>query len=337
MKLIGVSKPLIIAIAVVVVVVIGVLVYYTSIPQAPQAPYKITIYTGGTGGVYYPLGVKLSELLNKYAGDKVSASASTSGASVANVKALATGDANLIFVQNDIAYYGYKGIYMFENQSVTLIRGIAVLYPEIIQIVVKADSGIKSLGDLAGKRVAVGAAGSGTAVEAEIILKTAGLWDKITPQYLDFRQAAEALKLGQVDAAFVVAGIPTSAVMELAATTPVSLVEISDDVYQSLIQSGYRFFVRVTVPKDTYSGLDRDVKTLAVMAMLATRSDVPDSVVQTILKVMFDHLDELQQAHARAKDISLSKALEGMPIPLHPGAVKFYEEKGITVPSELRP
>ncbi|MEM0014668.1 MAG: TAXI family TRAP transporter solute-binding subunit [Zestosphaera sp.] len=330
----GVSKTLIVAIAVVVLMVVGLLAYYAFMPKAP---YKVTIYTGGTGGVYYPIGVKLADLLNKYAGDKITASASSSGASVANARALGTGDANLVFIQNDIAYYALNGLYMFEGSKVDKIRGLAALYPEIIQIVVRADSGIKSITDLAGKRVAVGAAGSGTAVEAEIILKAAGVWDKITVQNLDFTQAAQALKLGQVDAGFVVAGIPTSAIMELAATTPVNLVEVPDALFNTLKQQGYLFFVPYTVPKGTYTGMEKDVKTAAVMAMLAISSDVPDDVAYTILKVMYERIDELRQAHSRAQDIKLETALNGVPIKLHPGAAKYFQEKGITIPSELRP
>jgi TRAP transporter TAXI family solute receptor len=226
---------------------------------------------------------------------------------------------------------------MFEGSRVEVIRGVAVLYPEIIQIVVRADSGIRSLKDLEGKIVAVGAAGSGTAVEAEIILRVAGLWDKITPQYLDFRQAAESLKLGTVHSAFIVAGIPTAAVQELAATTPVNLVSIPQDLHSKLVAQGYRFFIPVNVPKGTYSGMTEDVQTLAVLAMLAVRADVPEDVVYKVLDIMFTYIGELRAAHARAEAISLEKALEGMPIPLHPGAVKYYKDKGITIPPELQP
>lgn len=328
--------PLSVIVGIVVVVIVAGVVAYVLWPRQ-VAPYALSIWTGGTGGVYYPLGVKLSELLNKYASDVITASVSTSGASVANMRALAAGDANLVFVQNDIAYYAYKGIYMFEGSRVDIARGVAVLYPEVVQIVVRADSGIGSIYDLSGKRVAVGAAGSGTAVEAELILRAAGVWDYITPQYMDFATAASALKLGQIEAAFIVAGIPTSAVLELSATVPVNLVEVPDEVLSKLIEQGYRFFTRYTVPAGTYTGMTSDVRTVAVMAMLAVRADVPEHVVYTALKVMFDRLSELREAHARAKDIELAKALEGMPIPLHPGAIRFYQEKGISVPAELRP
>ncbi len=333
----GISKTFAVVLTAIVIVVIaaGVIWYFTTQPTITT--FKMKIFTGGTGGVYYPIGNALAELLNKYSKGRIEASAQSSGASVANVKALEAGDAHLIFVQNDIAYYAYKGIYMFEGSPAKSIRGVATLYPEIVQIVVRADSGIKSVYDLAGKRVAIGAAGSGTAVEAELILKGSGVWDKITVQNLDFRQAAEALKLGQVDAAFVVAGIPTAAVAELAVTTPVNLVEVPDEVINKLVSQGYRFFIPIVVPKETYNGMTSDVKTVAVMAMLAVRSDVPDDVVYMLLDIMFSHLSELQQAHARAKAIALDKALNGMSIPLHPGAIKYYQEKGITVPSELKP
>ncbi|MCX8208583.1 MAG: TAXI family TRAP transporter solute-binding subunit [Sulfolobales archaeon] len=330
-----IKKPVLIGL--VVIALVAAIAAYTLWPRPAVKPYALNIWTGGTGGVYYPLGVKLSEMLNKYAGDVISSSVSTSGASVANMRALAAGDANLVFVQNDIAYYAYRGVYMFEGSRVGVVRGIAVLYPEVVQIVVRADSGIKSIYDLEGKRVAIGAAGSGTAVEAELILRAAGLWDKIAAQNLDFVAAAESIKLGLVDAAFVVAGIPTSAVLSLAAAVPVNLVEVPDEVLNKLVEQGYRFFIRYAVPANTYTGMTSDVRTLAVKAMLAVRADVPDHVVYNVLKVMFERISELREAHARARDIELARALEGMPIPLHPGAIRFYQEKGISIPSELRP
>lgn len=330
-------KKAVIAVVIAAIVIIAIAIYYAFYGGGAAKPYELKIFTGGTGGVYYPIGTKLADMINKYSEGRITASAQTSGASVANARALAAGDANMVFIQNDIAYYAYKGIYMFNGSPVTVIRGVAALYPEVVQIVVRADSGIRTIYDLAGKRVAVGAAGSGTAVEAELILRAAGVWDKIAPQYLDFAQAADALKLGQVDAAFVVAGVPASAVLQLATTTPIRLLEVPDEVLNTLRVQGYMFFVRAVIPKDAYPGLDRDVNTVAVKAIIAVRSDVPDDVVYTVLKIMFDHLDELRQAHARAQDISLDKALDGMSIPLHPGAVKFYREKGISIPSELLP
>jgi len=214
---------------------------------------------------------------------------------------------------------------------------VAALYPEIVHAIVRVDSGITSLNQLEGKRVAVGAQGSGAAVEAEIVLRAAGLWEKVAPQYLDYNQAAEALKLGQIDAIIICTGLGTPSVAQLATTNPIRLLDIPDNVLDNIVKAGYTFFVRYVVPKDTYNGMDKDANTLAIKAMLAVRSDVPDDIVYEVLKVLFGHLDELQQAHARAKDISLNTALDGMPIILHPGAVKFYQEKGLTIPSALKP
>lgn len=303
-------------------------------PTAPKPKYRLMIFTGGTGGVYFPVGSKLAEMLNKHAADAVAAEARTSGASVANANALAQGDANIAFIQNDIAYYAYNGLYMFDKNKVDM-RGIISLYPETVQIVVLADSPIKSIYDLAGKKVAVGATGSGVAVNAEQILKAAGIWDKVEKVYAPFTDAANLLKLRQIDAAFVTAGHPTSAIAELSTTTPVRLIPIPDEVYNKLLGEGYRFYTRVVVPKGTYNGLDSDVQTVAVMAIIAARPDVPDDVVYAILKTIFDNLAEFRGAHARVANLSLEKALDGMSIPLHPGAVKFYQEKGLKIPTEL--
>jgi len=329
-------KALILTI-IVIAVIICVAVALLLIPR-PTPKTEIIIFTGGTGGVYFPLGSKYAELLNKYAGDIITASARTSGASVANARALAEGKANVILLQNDIAYYAYHGLYMFkETGKIDVMRGIATLYPETIQFVVRADSPVKSLYDLAGKRVAVGAAGSGTAVACEQILRAAGVWDKIEKVWAPFREAATMLKLGEVDCAMLVAGIPTPAVSEIATTTPVRILPIPDEILKKLHEEGYVFYIRQIAPKDTYRGMTEDVPTVAVLAMLACRADLPEDIVYTLTKVLFEHVDELRRVHAKAKAISLETALDGMSIPLHPGAIKYYEEKGIKVPEELKP
>ncbi|MEM1806735.1 MAG: TAXI family TRAP transporter solute-binding subunit [Pyrobaculum sp.] len=326
------------------------MLFFVSLPQpvqqttspAPQAPsqtqtappsYRFIIYTGGTGGVYFPVGTKLAEIINKY-GSPMSADARTSGASVANANALAAGDANMAFIQNDIAFYALNGLYMFEGRKVDL-RGVISLYPEVIQIVTLADSPIRSIYDLRGKKVVVGATGSGTAVNAEQILKAAGIWDQVEKVYVAFAEAAQMLRLRQVDAAFVVAGIPTAAVTELATTTPVRVVEIPDEIYRKLLQEGYIYYTRYRVPRDTYNGLDKDVDTLAVMAIIVVRSDVPADAVYSMLKIIDSNIEEFRTAHARVSQFSLEKALEGMSVPLHPGAVRFFQEKGVKIPSEL--
>ncbi|ASJ01852.1 C4-dicarboxylate ABC transporter substrate-binding protein [Thermococcus profundus] len=294
----------------------------------------ITIYTGGTSGVYFPLGSKYAEILNK---NGVSAKAVTSGASVTNAKAIGEGKAQAVILQNDVAYYAYKGIYMFDGKAVKKLRGVAALYPETVQFVVRANSDIKSLQDLKGKRVAIGAPGSGTAVAAEQILKAAGVWDSIDKINQKFSEAAQSLKLGQIDAAVIVSGAPTPAVNQIAVQTPVRVLPIPDDILAKLKDQGYIFYVRQVLPKDTYNGMKEDTPTVAVKAMLAVSADLPDDLVYKMTKILFDNLDELHKVHAKTKYISLDTALDGMSIPLHPGAIKYYEEKGITVPDNLKP
>jgi TRAP transporter TAXI family solute receptor len=302
----------------------------------PTETYKVEIYTGGTSGVYFPLGSKYAEILNK---NGIKAKAVTSGASVTNAKAIGEGKAQAVILQNDIAYYSYNGLYMFEGKKISKIRGVAALYPETIQFVVRADSEIKSLQDLKGKKVAIGAPGSGTAVAAEQILKAAGVWDSIQKVNQKFSEAAQSLKVGQIDAAVIVSGAPTPAVNQIAVQTPVRVLPIPDDILNKLHDQGYIFYVRQVLPKDTYNGMTEDIPTVAVKAILAVSADLPDDVVYQMTKILFDpnNLAELHKVHAKTKYISLDTALDGMSIPLHPGAIKFYEEKGIKVPDKLKP
>jgi len=332
------NKWLIIGIAIVVIViVIGAGAWYALQGSQPgeKEKTKITIYTGGTSGVYFPLGSKYAEMLNKYSED-IEASAVTSGASVTNAKAIGDGTAQAAILQNDVAYYAYNGKYMFEGSQISNLRGVAALYPETVQFVVLADSGINTLQDLANKKVAIGASGSGTAVAAEQILKTAGVWESITKVNMKFSEAAQSLKLGQIDAAVIVSGAPTPAVNEIATTTPVKVLPISDQILNALHSQGYIFYVRQVLEASTYNGMTSDTPTVAVKAMLAVSEDLPDEIVYEMTKILFDHVEELHAVHEKAKHISLETAMDGMSIPVHPGAKKFYMEKGISIPENLQ-
>ena len=293
---------------------------------------EVTIYTGGTGGTYFPLGSKYAELLNEFS-DNIDASAVTSGASVTNCKAIGTGECQAGLAQNDVSYYARKGINMFDA-PIPELQGIACWYPETIQFVVKADSDIMSLADMAGKNVAVGAPGSGTAVACEQVLGAAGVWDSITRFDLNFGEAASALKLGQVDVGFLVAGFPTSAIEELAVSTDVRIVDVSDDILRELGEAGYPFYVRQELSAGAY-GMDADVSTVAVQAMLCVGAAVPEDIVYEMTKILFEQVGELTAIHTKANDITLDTALDGMSLLLHSGAVKYYEEAGVTVPAEL--
>jgi uncharacterized protein len=286
----------------------------------------LNIATGGTAGTYFPLGGAMAEIINKNVAD-VNATAVTSGASVANINMLATDEVQMAFVQNDIAYYAFNGVEMFKDKQQKNIRAVATLYNETIQIVTLASSGIRSLADMKGKRISVGAAGSGAEVNARQVLEAAGLTYKdITPQYLSFAEGANGLRDGNTDVAFLTAGAPTAAVRDVAAQKDIVIIPVSKDIADRLIAK-YPFYVRVKVPKDTYSKQTADVDTVTVKSILVASASLDEAVVYNATKAIFSNLDRLVQAHAQGKNIQRATALEGLPIPVHPGAERFFKEK----------
>jgi TRAP transporter TAXI family solute receptor len=292
-----------------------------------QAATFLTIATGGTAGTYYPLGAGMADIWNKNI-KGMNAMVQSTGASVANINLLRNKEVDLIFVQNDVAFYAYNGVELFKEPFPQL-RGLATLYPETVQIVALADRGINSVYDLKGKRVAVGAAGSGTEVNARQILAAAGITYKdIKVQYLSFAEAASNLKDGNIDAAFVTAGHPTAAIVDLAAVRKIVLVPVADEIIASL-QKDYPFYVKIVVPAGTYKGVDTDVVTVAVKAMLAVRAEMPEDLAYQLLKTMYANQKRLIEAHAKGELIIPETGKEGMSIPLHPGAEKFFKEMGL--------
>lgn len=297
-------------------------------PEAKPAEVKkvfINIATGGVAGVYYPLGGAMAEILNKNI-PGMNASAQSTGASVANINMIKDGKVELALIQNDTAYYAVQGTEMFKDKKVADLVGIATLYGETIQIVTLADKNIKSIDDLKGKRVAVGSIGSGTEANVRQIMEIFGMtYNDFKPQYLSFAEAANGLKDGNVDAAFVTAGAPTAAIQDIAAQNKVALVPIAADKADALIKK-YPFFAKITVKANTY-GIPADVQTVAVKAMLVTSSKVDAGLVYNMTKAIYSNLDRMKAAHAQGANITKANALEGMPIPVHAGADKFFKEK----------
>jgi len=288
----------------------------------------LTIATGGTAGTYYPLGAAMADIWSKNI-KNVNAAAQATGASVANVNLLKNKEVDVIFVQNDVAYYAYAGIELFKDQPVKQLRGMATLYPETIQIVALADKGINSVYDLKGKRVAVGAAGSGTEVNARHILLAAGItYNDIKVQYLSFAEAADNLKNENIDAAFVTAGHPTAAIIDVAAVKRITILPVDEKIIQTL-QKNYPFYTKIIIPAGTYKGVDKDIETVAVKAMLAVREDLSADLVYEMLKTLYANQKRLIEAHAKGEMILPETGKEGMSIPLHPGAEKFFAEMGL--------
>ena len=297
-------------------------------PAAPAAAKKVfvNLATGGTAGVYYPLGGAMAEIFNKNI-PGMNASAQSTGASVANINLLKDGKVELALVQNDIAYYAANGTEMFKDKKVPVIQGIASLYNETIQIVTIEGKGIKTVADLKGKRVAVGALGSGTEANARQIMEIFGIkYADIKPQYLSFGEAANGLKDGNIDAAFVTAGAPTAAIQDIAAQHKVALVGIPADKAEALIKK-YPFYAKQTIKAKTYPTVTADVQTVAVKAMLVTSEKVNADLVYKMTKAMFSNLARIKAAHAQGANVQKATALEGMGIKVHAGADKFYKEK----------
>lgn len=284
----------------------------------------VNIGTGGTAGTYYPIGGAMAEILNKEI-KGMNASAQSTGASVANINMLKDGSVDLAIVQNDITYYAVNGTEMFTDKKVDNLKGIATLYPETCQFVALKDSGIKSIADLKGKRVAVGAAGSGAEANARQILEAYGItYSDIDPQYLSFSEGASALKDGNVDAAFLTAGYPTASVQDIASQNPVQLLPVESAQADALIAK-YPFYTKTTIPAGTY-GFEGETPTVSVMAMLVANDKVDDTLGYDIAKALFTNLDRIQASHTVGKLITKEGALEGMPIPMNAGAEKYFKE-----------
>lgn len=321
-----------------IVIVLALTLALTGCQKAVEKPPEVkppevvkqyaSIATGGVAGVYYPLGGKMAEILNKSI-PGMTATAQSTGASVANINMIKSKEVDVAFVQNDIAYYAYTGTEMFgDGKKVDTVRGIATVYNETIQLVVSQASGVKSVLDLKGKRVAVGAAGSGTEANVRQILEVFGITyaDFAKTDFLSYADAANNLKDGHIDAAWLTAGFPTAAVLEMAKTNKVVIVPIAGPQIDAL-RAKYPFYAKDTIPANTYEGQTTAVETVAVRAMIVVRADASEALVYEITKALFTNLTDFGTVHARGKDLTLASSQNGMPIPLHPGADKFFKEK----------
>lgn len=292
--------------------------------EGEQEVEFLSILTGGTTGTYYPLGGMFAQLIEEETG--ISTTAESSQASAANMTALKDEKAEIAFVQTDIAYYAANGELMFEGDKIDMVSAIGALYPETVQLVTTAKSGIKTFDDLKGKKVSVGAPGSGTFANAEQLLEIHGLtMDDIDPQNLDFGESQESLQSGQIDAAFITAGAPTAAVETLNATTDVVIVPVEEAKADELIEK-YPYYAKDVVPKGTY-GLEADVPTVSVGAMLVVQNNIPDDVVYDVTKAIYENAASL--THPKGKFVKPETGLDGIGIPVHPGAQRYFDEKGV--------
>lgn len=261
-------------------------------PKQPKQALNISISTGSTSGTYYPLGTAIAGVINE-AGIGVNATAESTGGSVENARLMAQGQTEIIFIESGIADWAYNGKEMFSGSRVDNIRGLISLYPNTMQVVTKAKSNILSYTDLKGKRVSVGIQGGSSPLNMAIVLEAYGLtMNDIKPEYLSFGQAMDLLK---------------------------------DDQKEK-----YPFFSDpVIIPAGTYKGINEDVPSTGSKVILAVKADMPEEMVYNILSVIFDKKTDIVKVHKAGESINLEKALDSISIPLHPGAEKYYKEKGV--------
>ncbi|MCE1235500.1 MAG: TAXI family TRAP transporter solute-binding subunit [Hyphomicrobiales bacterium] len=292
-----------------------------------RADEFVTVLTGGTSGVYYPMGVAIAKIYGeKIPGARPSVQATK--ASVENLNLLQQGKGELAFTLGDSLAAAWKGDEEAGFKAkLGKLRGVTAIYSNYIQIVASKDSGIKTLADLKGKRLSVGAPKSGTELNARAILAAAGLTyaDLGKVEYLPFGESVELMKNRQLDATLQSAGLGVASIRDLATSVDITVVEVP----KAVIDKAGAPFVAAEIPAGTYSKQDAPVATAAVVNYLVTRADLPDDLVYQMTKAIYENLGELQAAHSAAKAIKLENALVGMPVPMHPGAAKYLAEKGV--------
>lgn len=290
------------------------------------------IATGGTGGTYYPLGGMLAQLISNKAtidGKKVSATAESAGASVANARLLGKNEIESAFVAADILDAAYNGRAQFDRQPIKNLRALAALYPETVQLVTRANSGINSIKDLKGKSISSGSPGSGQYQLLTDLLRVNGLSrNDVKEDSSSFTQAVDKIKDGNLDATLITAGVPTAAVTDFAQAHGLKIVPIAGPEVDVLLKE-QPYYTKVTLPANTYKGQTQPVPTLAVLAVWATNDKVSDEMAYQVTKALFDNLPIMGQVHVQGKNISLGTAMAVGTTPIHPGALRYYKEKGV--------
>jgi TRAP transporter TAXI family solute receptor len=300
-------------------------------PAAARAQDFINVLTGGTSGVYYPLGVALSKIY----GEKVPNTRPTvqaTKASVENLQLLQQGKGEIAFTLGDSLAAAWNGDEEAGFKTpLKKLRGITAIYPNYIQIVASKDSGIKTLADLKGKRLSVGAPRSGTELNARAILAAAGMSykDLSKVEYLPFAESVELMKNRQLDATLQSAGLGVASLRDLATSVEITVVEVP----AAVVEKAGPPFVKATIPANTYNGQAAPVQAAAALNYLVTHEGMKEETVYQMTKAVYESLPDLAAAHAAARAIKLEGALEGMPLPLHPGAARYFKEKGLKVGS----
>ena len=290
---------------------------------------KMTMGTGGTQGTYYGYGSVLGQYIKDKAG--IDVTVVSTGGSKANIQGIDEGNYQLATVQSDVMAYAWEGIRDFEKDGkIDSFRVVAGLYAESVQLVTM-NPDIKSVADLKGKSVSIGAAGSGVYSNAIDVLGAAGLKETdIKAQYQSFADSADSLKDGKIDAAFIVAGAPTPAITELCTTNEAYLVPIDGDISKKLMENS-PFYTEYVIPAGTYKGQTEDVTTVTIKATLIVSASASEEDVYNLTAAIFNNIESITAENNKGKELSIENATSGMTVPLHAGAAKYFAEKGVTV------
>ncbi len=295
---------------------------------APAAGEKLTMGTGGESGTYYAFGGVLANYIGQ--NSNLSINVVSTGGTAANITGMHDGLYDLATVQSDVSTYAYFGTNSFEGNAINDFRVLGALYAETVQIVT-CNSAITSVADLKGKSVCVGDVGSGTYFNTVDVLAAYDMsLDDINPVYQSFGDSTESIKDGKIDAAFICAGAPTNAVVDLATSKSVYLISIDDEHMAKLLAS-CPWYASLTIPAGTYNGFDQDAVTITVKATLVGKASLSDEAAYQIVSTIFENTQAIAGLHGKGAELSLSFATEGIAVPFHPGAAKYFAEKGITV------
>ena len=288
---------------------------------------NIKLATGGTTGTYYAYGGVLGTLFESKI-DGLTVDVQSTGASKANIVLVCDDEVQMAIVQNDVMDYAYNGTDQFEGDKMEGFSSMAACYAEVCQIIANPDSGIATVADLAGKRVSVGDAGSGVEFNTRQILEAYGLtFDDIKVQNLGFEDSANALKDGKIDAFFCTAGAPTTAISSLATTNDIVVLNVDGEEAAALIEK-YPFYTAYDIPADTYPGMTEAAATVAVKATLIVADDLSEDLVYNLTKTLFENKAEVEAGNAKGSELDVNYAVEGVSVPFHPGAEKYFKEAG---------
>ncbi|MDR2952370.1 MAG: TAXI family TRAP transporter solute-binding subunit [Treponema sp.] len=287
---------------------------------------QIRMATGGSTGTYYAFGSAVGQILTEKT--KIPISVQSTGASKANIQLIDAGEVELAIVQNDVMDYAYKGVDLFNGQKITSFSSMAALYAEVCQVVANPAAGIKTIADLKGKNVSVGDAGSGTEFNARQILEAYGIsFSDISKQNLSFGASADALRDNKIDAFFCVAGAPTPAIIDLATNKEIVILEV-DNAHAANLIADYPFYTKYPIPANSYKGLSQAVQTVAVKATFIVNTKLKEDTVYQLVKSLFDSKSQIVAAHVKGSELSPIYATEGISVPFHPGAAKYFREIG---------